>query len=288
MNRSTNLQDEPERSSNPEDRMGNMMRGEGDPFDSSPPTNRRNNYQALLSGRKSKPKLVSAQAVLSSRLESESIQEESVKPLENVTRTPENQEPGAVLEHSETKTDDGRKSTNKERGNEAVKERNIAEKGSLTESREVSRKNTWRVGQRERWRGKRRERLGGSVENLAEENEAVDRETNCGIRWKHTQKHWGSKERQDEESEKEDGSGSMERDTEAKGAMSRHVFSRVLAHSFASSSSSSSSSFNCSSAESDEVFSEGEEMAKRKDVRRVSITEQGLESITHSNSTHLN
>ncbi|KAL7863114.1 hypothetical protein SRHO_G00120980 [Serrasalmus rhombeus] len=239
------------------------------------PTNRGNNImkEPFVKGRRSKPKLVSAQAVLSSRLEPESIQEEPLMNLEIV----QDGEPSAVLDCSKNNVSKDRKFTVEERWEESVKEtgkeRNTEEKALSTESGAVSRKSMWKAGQRERWRGKRRERLGGSVEDLAQENDIIQKEINRRIQWRDAENHWGSKERRDEESEKEDGleerrQGSMEGDPEARGSMSQHVFSRVFAHSFASSSSSSSSSFNCSSAESDEVFSEGEEMAKRKNVRR--------------------
>ncbi|KAI4893706.1 hypothetical protein NFI96_012161 [Prochilodus magdalenae] len=284
MSTSTNKCDEDdlERSREPknEESLRNKLRGEEGKRDmfalaSSYPTNRGNNImkEPFTSRRRCKPKLVSAQAVLSSRLDADSIEEEPVMTVENVPDL----EPSAVLDCSNTNATNSRKPTAEVRqeGSETTKEKNTDGKYSLTETVEVSRKSMWRAGHRERYRGKRRERLGGSVEDLTLENQAMEGEMNRGIRWRHTQKHWGSKERRDEESEKEDGpgeregmQGSMEGDSEARGTMSHHVFSRVFAHSFASTSSSSSSSFNCSSAESDEVFSEGEEMTKRKDVRR--------------------
>ncbi|XP_072519232.1 inositol-trisphosphate 3-kinase B [Salminus brasiliensis] len=275
-------EDDPQRTIKPEkeESLGNKVRGEAERIDLFTPdsahlTNRGNNFtkEPLLTGRRSNPKLVSAQAVLSSRLLPESIQEEPIT-------TPEKMESNAVLGRPETNGTDGRKPTDEERveeaGNTIAKERTTDEKGSLPENSEVSRKSMWRAGQRERWRGKRRERLGGSVEDLEQEAKAVQKEKeNRGIRWRHPQKHWGSKESKDQESEKEDRAGerdrgqcSMEGDSQTRGSASHPIFSRVLAHSLASSSSSSSSSFNCSSAESDEVFSEGEETIKKKDVRK--------------------
>ncbi|XP_053487641.1 inositol-trisphosphate 3-kinase B isoform X1 [Ictalurus furcatus] len=222
--------------------------------------------EALLASRRSKPKLVSAQAVLSSRLEPEIIQKEL---FVSASEKPEDWEPNSMLNWSETNT--GAKE--KDRENENTK--HIAGKGGLF-SGEMSRKNTWLAGQRERLRGKRRERLEGRAENIEEEddNTTNEKEMNPGIRLRHTQRQWSSKEAQDEESEKDVTGlrGAAQRnidvDAEMRGTVPHRIFSKVLANSFASSSSSSSSSFNYSSAESDEVFSEGEEMAKRKDVRR--------------------
>ncbi|XP_066506030.1 inositol-trisphosphate 3-kinase B isoform X2 [Hoplias malabaricus] len=270
----------PSQSTEPEDEdsLKNRVRKEGEKRDmfelgSFHPTNRANNFmkEALLRGRRSKPKLVSAQAVLSSQLEPESIQDGPEMTPENV----EDMELSAVLDCPASNTNACRAPTNEEIQEEATekiaKEINNDETSPLTDSNEGSRKNMWRAGQRLRIR--RRERLGASMEDLEEEKGIVEKEINHGIRRRHIQMNWGSTERRDEESEKEDRaedreSRSIDGDYEAKGPMSCHVFSRVLAHSFASSSSSSSSSFNCSSAESDEVFSEGEEMAKRKAVRR--------------------
>lgn len=222
--------------------------------------------EALLTSRRSKPKLGSAQAVLSSRLEPETIQK---KPFVTASENPGDWEPNSVLNCSET--NNGEK--DKDRKNENTK--HIADKGGLFSS-EVSRKNMWRAGQRERWRGKRRERLGGRVENIEEEEDTTENAMNQEIRLRHTQRQWRSKEAQDEESETDvtglrgTVQGNIDRDAEMRGTVPHRIFSKVFATSFASSSSSSSSSFNYSSAESDEVFSEGEEMAKKKDVRRVS------------------
>lgn len=236
----------------------NQLKAEGEKIDEF-----ENNCmkEALLTSRRSKPKLGSAQAVLSSKLKPETIQEE---PFVTASENPRDWEPNSVLNCSEI--NNGEKE--KDRKNENTK--HIADEGDLF-SNAVSRKNMWRAGQRERWRGKRRERLGGSGENIDEEEDNTEKEMNQGIRLRHTQRQWSSKEAQDEESEMDvTAQGNIDRDTEMRGTVPHCIFSKVFATSFASSSSSSSSSFNYSSAESDEVFSEGEEMAKRKDIRKVS------------------
>ncbi|KAG9272559.1 inositol-trisphosphate 3-kinase A-like [Astyanax mexicanus] len=280
------VEDDPERSTKPKQKesLETKVREEAEnrgslmfTSDSSHLKSMENNLtkERCLTGQRSKPKLVSAQAVLSSRLLPESIQEEPVVTSENATGTPGNMAPNAVMDYHES---NGGKPTDEER-EEKDGTTTSTEKDSLTDSSKVSRKAMWRAGQRARWKGKRRERLGGSVEDLTQESEAEAVQKDLGnheIRWRHQQQHWGCKESKDQGSiEKEDrlcnrsrGQGTMEGDSETKGSVSHNILSRVLAHSLASSSSSSSSSFNCSSAESDEVFSEGEEIIKKKDMRR--------------------
>lgn len=227
----------------------------------------------LLSRRRSTPKLASAQAVLSSRLEPENIQKE---PFVIASENPGDFMPKSVLSCSETNNvekEEDRKTDTK----------HIADEGELV-SGQVCRKNMWRAEQRERWRGKRRERQEVRIASIEEEDNTTKKETNQGIRLRHTQRQWRSKEMPDEESEnavtglRGDVQENLDRGAEMRGTVPHRIFSKVFASSFASSSSSSLSSFNNSSAESDEVFSEGEDMAKRKDVRRVSevIRTQGL------------
>ncbi|XP_053361173.1 inositol-trisphosphate 3-kinase B [Clarias gariepinus] len=217
--------------------------------------------EALFATQRSKPKLVSAQAVLSSRLEPETIQKEL---FVTASEKPADWKPNSLQNWSET--NNGEKE--KDRKKETTK--HIADEGGSF-SGEVSRKYMWRAGQRERWRGMRRERLEGSAE---EEANISAKEMNRGIRLRHQQRQWRSKDTQDEESEKDvtrlrgAEQGNINGDAEMREPVPHRIFSKVFATSFASSSSSSSSSFNYSSAESDEVFSEGEEMVKRKDVRR--------------------
>lgn len=267
MSTSTDMPDEDESGSSSKaenvESMRNQLKARGEKIDEFE-NNRMK--EALLASRRSKPKLVSAQAVLSSRLEPETIQKESFR---TASENPETWVTNSVLNCSET--NDGEKE--KDRKNENTKQ--FACESSLF-SGEVSRKNMWRAEQRERWSGKRRERLAGRVESIEEEDIAPEKAINRGIRLRHAQRQWGSKEVQDEESEKDvkglrgTVQGNIDRDTEMRGTVPHRIFSKVFASSFASSSSSSSSSFNYSSAESDDVFSEGEDMAKRKDVRRVS------------------
>ncbi|MCJ8734159.1 hypothetical protein PDJAM_G00232230 [Pangasius djambal] len=265
MSASMDMPDEDESGSSSKEENGEsrrkQLKAEGEKRDEF-----ENNHmkEALLASRRSKPKLASAQAVLSSRLEPETIQKE---PFVTASENPEDWESSSVLNCSET--NNGEKE--KDRKNENTKY--VADEGGLF-SGEVSRNNMWRPGQRERWRGKRRERLEGRAENIDEEENTIEKEMNRGIRLRHRQRQWRSKEAQDEESEKDVTGlrgavqGNIDGDTEMRGTVPHHIFSKVFANSFASSSSSSSSSFNYSSAESDEVFSEGEEMGKRKDVRR--------------------
>lgn len=248
--------------------MRNQLKAEGDKIDEFEDNCMK---EALLASRRSKPKLVSAQAVLSSRLEPETFQK---KPF--VTENPETWVLNSVLNCSETND----REKEKDRKNENTK--HVVDEHPLLTS-EVSRKNMWRAEQRERWKGKRRERLEGRVESIEEEDSTTENTINRGIRLRHEQRQWRSKEAQDEESEKDVTGlrgavqGNIDRDTEMRGTVPHRIFSKVFASSFASSSSSSSSSFNYSSAESDDVFSEGEELAKRKDVRRVSeVKDQAL------------
>lgn len=239
--------------------MRNQLKAEGEKIDEY---ENKCMKETLLASRRSKPKLVSAQVVLSSRLEPETIQEE---PFVTASENPEDWVLNCGLNCSETNN----RAQEKDRRNENIK--HIADEGGLV-SGEVSRKNMCRAEQRERWKGKRRQRLEGRVEGLEEVENTTENEINQGIRLR----QWRPKEVQDEESEKAmtglrgTVQGNINRDTEMRGTVPHRIFSKVFASSFASSSSSSSSSFNYSSAESDEVFSEGEEMAKRKDVRRVS------------------
>lgn len=224
--------------------------------------------EALLTSQRSKPKLGSAQAVLSSRLDPETIQKEP--PFGTASENPDGWVPNSVPNCSETKNGE------KEKDPENENTKHVADDRSLFSS-EVSRRNMWRAEKRERWRGKRRERLEGNIESIEEEEDNIsEKEINRGVRLRHTQRLWRSKEAQDEESERDATGprgavrGNIDRDAEIRGTTPHRIFSKVFASSFASSSSSSSSSFNYSSAESDEVFSEGEETGKKKDVRRVS------------------
>ncbi|XP_026991180.1 inositol-trisphosphate 3-kinase A [Tachysurus fulvidraco] len=254
MSTSTEMPDEDEsgissKAKTPES-MRNQLKAEEEKIDEFA------NEAQLGSQKRSKPKLASAQAVLSSRLEPETIQKE---PFMTATESPEAWEPDNVLSCSES--------------NNGEKEIDRKHKNTKCIADELSRKNIWRAGQRERWRGKRRERLEG-IENIEEEDNATEKEMNQGIRLRHIQSQWRSKEAQDEEAEKDvtglrvAAQGNIDVDTEMRGTVPHRILSKVFANSFTSSSSSSSSSFNYSSAESDEVFSDGEEMVRRKDVRR--------------------
>ncbi|KAK1804135.1 hypothetical protein P4O66_020175, partial [Electrophorus voltai] len=265
-----------------EESVRNLLRGEGNQQDefaleSADPAHMGNPYmrKALLSGRRSKPKLVSAQAVLFSRLEPEFIQEEPAGTVAHALETPQNTElkvkRDSIPRSAETNIASDGKPTDNEGVTQNMKERNTTR--SLIETGEVSRKSLWLAGHRERWRGKRREKLGGSVENIAEDVMTTEKEMSRVIRMRHPRKHYESTKKQDEEYEREGGErqaeqGRVEGEADTRRVATHRIFSRVLAHSFVSSSSSSSSSFNCSSAESDDVFSEGEETVRKNDMRR--------------------
>ncbi|TSY55754.1 Inositol-trisphosphate 3-kinase B [Bagarius yarrelli] len=214
--------------------------------------------EALLASRRPKPKLASAQAVLSSKLEPETIQKE---PFLLASDNPHAWEPNNMPSCSENNRD-----IEKDKKNEKTK--HIADK--------LAENNMWKAGQRERWKGRRREMLKGKLEYIEVKDDTPEKEMNRGIRLRHIQRQWRSKEAQDEDAEKDvtvlKGAvqGNIDPDAEMSRTVPHRIFSKVFANSFASSSSSSSSSsIKYSSTESDEVFSEGEEVDRRKDVRRV-------------------
>lgn len=205
---------------------------------------------------RARPKLADAHAVLSSKLEEptetqinayEEMEDVKPEPLERVCVDPLPIPTGAMTED---------KDVEKQR---VKASENLVEEGSKVPSNAATRKSLWRgkVVPKEGMRG----RLGG-LESIDEGNEG---DFNKRM---HRKKSWGTKQRnvqtlvssRDGEHYMQE---SMERDGE--GELVPHPFlSRVLLHSSAS----SSSSFNNSSAESDEVFSESEDTAARRQTMK--------------------
>uniref|UniRef100_A0A672MLX5 Kinase n=1 Tax=Sinocyclocheilus grahami TaxID=75366 RepID=A0A672MLX5_SINGR len=147
---------------------------------------------------------------------------------------------------------------------------NLVEEGSNVALNAATRKSLWssKIEPRERLKEGMRERLGASVESIDESNKG-----DFSNKRLHRKKSWGSRQRntqtlvssQDGEHYME---GSVEKDGEEE-LVPHPVLSRVLFHSSAS----SSSSFNNSSAESDEVFSENEDTdTRRQTMKKVSGT----------------
>ncbi|KAL2088633.1 hypothetical protein ACEWY4_015532 [Coilia grayii] len=150
------------------------------------------------------------------------------------------------------------------------------------EERELPRTSLWRLrdrGLEERWAKVRGEwRRSGSLERTSQEQGmAWEREGKMlaqGMAWEREGKMLAQDDRvlkdccregaEEGERAKERSEGEGQR--RVKDMVQNHILSRVLVHS--ASSSSSSSSFNCSSPESDEVFSEGEETAARRKIMK--------------------
>ncbi|XP_043112362.1 inositol-trisphosphate 3-kinase B [Puntigrus tetrazona] len=229
-------------------------------FDFSPSSINQSNH-IKKTGFRARPKLASAHAVLSSKLEDpaemqtnayEKAEDMKPEPPENVCVDP------LPIPAGETTKD-------KDVEEKKVKERvtvgeNLVEDGSKVTLNAATRKSLWRskIELRERLKEGMRERLGASLESIDESNEG-----DFGNKQRHRKKSWGSRQRntktlgssRDGEHDVEE---SMEKDEEE--LVPHPVLSRVLFHSSAS----SSSSFNNSSAESDEVFSENEDTAARR------------------------
>ncbi|XP_062405171.1 inositol-trisphosphate 3-kinase B [Sardina pilchardus] len=133
------------------------------------------------------------------------------------------------------------------------------------ERREAPRRNLWSLRERgmneRRDEGRRERPRGGSLERTTPEER--------GRGWRRGGKMSKEHSRDGEEvdGEREEARSGLEEDRRrVKETPHHHILSRVLVHS--STSSSSSSSFNCSSPESDEVFSEGEETSSRRRIMR--------------------
>ncbi|XP_065131298.1 inositol-trisphosphate 3-kinase A isoform X2 [Paramisgurnus dabryanus] len=185
------------------------------------------NHHLKKTGFRIRPKLASAQAVLSSRLDEpmkmHTNLHEDIKPelLDCLPRAGKEATTGMDTEEKQVMEDEAR----------------VEENSKMLFNAE-SRKNMWRSKSdlKEKLKGRMRERLGGSLDNIYEGKE---REKMTESR-RQRQRSWASKQRNIQAS-------GTSRDGEL--YMNR---------------ASSSSSFNNSSAESDEVFSEGEDTAARR------------------------
>lgn len=221
-------------------------------FDFSPSLNNQSHHKKNTVF-KARPKLAAAHAVLSSKLE-EPPESQINACEETEDRKPEPRECVDPLPIPEMTEEEQR-----------VKEsENRVEEGSKVPLNAAIRKSLWRgkVVPKEGMQ----ERLGAGLESIDESHEG---DFNKRM---HRKKSWGTKQRNAKTlGSSRDGEdymqGSVERDGEEE--LVPHPFlSRVLLHSSAS----SSSSFNNSSAESDEVFSESEDTAaRRQTMKKVSV-----------------
>ncbi|XP_016132940.1 inositol-trisphosphate 3-kinase B-like [Sinocyclocheilus grahami] len=234
-------------------------------FDFSPSSINQSNH-IKKTGFRARPKLASAHAVLSSKLEDpaemqtnayEEAEDMKPEPSEHICMDP------LPIPAGETTQD-------KDVEEQKVKERvtaseNLVEEGSKVALNAASRKSLWRskLELRERLKEGMRERLGASLESIDESNEG-----DFSNKRLHRKKSWGSRQRNTQTlGSSRDGERyvkeSMEKDGEEE-LVPHPVLSRVLFHSSAS----SSSSFNNSSAESDEVFSENEDTVARRQTMK--------------------
>lgn len=237
-------------------------------FDFSPSSINQSSH-IKKTGFRTRPKLASAHAVLSSKLEDPTEMEtnayeeaEDMKP-----------EPPEGVFMDPLPIPAGETSKDKDIEEQKVKKRvmageNLVEEGSKVVLNAATRKSLWRskIELRERLKEGMRERLGASLESIDESNEG-----DFSNKRLHRKKSWGSRQRNTQTvGSSRDGEHNMEGSIEKDGAeelVPHPVLSRVLFHSSAS----SSSSFNNSSAESDEVFSENEDtVARRQTMKKVS------------------
>ncbi|XP_067313108.1 inositol-trisphosphate 3-kinase A isoform X2 [Pseudorasbora parva] len=206
---------------------------------------------------RARPKLAAAHAVLSSKLEEptetqinsyEETEDMKPEPLECVcVDPPPIPARGMTVEEQRVKE-------------KVMASGSLVEEGSNVPLNAETRKSLWK-GKVVLKEGMR-DRLRGELESIDESNEE---EFNKRMQRK---KSWGSKQRNVQTFVSSgDGEhymqGSLERDDEEE-LVPHPVLSRVLLHSSAS----SSSSFNNSSAESDEVFSESEDTAARRQTMK--------------------
>ncbi|XP_059378379.1 inositol-trisphosphate 3-kinase B-like [Carassius carassius] len=226
-------------------------------FDFSPSSITQSNH-IKKTGFRARPKLASAHAVLSSKLEDptemqtnacEEPEDRKPEPLKRVCMDP------LPIAAGETTKDEDVEEQKVKEGVTAGE--NLLEEGSKVALNAATRKILWRR------KIEPRERLGASVESIDESNEG-----DFSNKRLHRKKSWGLRQRNTQTLESlHDGEqymgGSMEKDGEEE-LVPHPVLSRVLFHSSAS----SSSSFNNSSAESDEVFSENEDTATRRQTMK--------------------
>ncbi len=237
-------------------------------FDFSPSSINQSNH-IKKTGFRARPKLASAHAVLSSKLEDPAeMQTNAYEEAEDMKPEPPERvcmDPLPIPAGETTKDKDVEEQKVKER---VTAGEHLAEEGSKVALNAATRKSLWRskIELRERVKEGMRERLGASLESIDESNEGdfsnkrLHRKKSWGSRQRNTQKLGSSRDGEHHVEE------SMEKDGE-KELVPHPVLSRVLFHSSAS----SSSSFNNSSAESDEVFSENEDtVARRQTMKKVS------------------
>ncbi|XP_026136020.1 inositol-trisphosphate 3-kinase B isoform X2 [Carassius auratus] len=219
-------------------------------FDFSPSSIKKTGFRA-------RPKLASAHAVLSSKLED---------PAEMQTNADEEAE-DMKPEHLKRNCMDplqiptGETTKNKDIEEQKVKEsmtasENLVEEGSKVAMNAATKKSLWKS------KIELRERLGGSLESIDESNEG-----DFSNKRLHRKKSWGSRQRNTQTlGSSRDGEHFVEKSMAKDGEeelVPHPILSRVLFHSSAS----SSSSFN-SSAESDEVFSENEDTVARRQTMK--------------------
>ncbi|KAK7140973.1 hypothetical protein R3I93_015197 [Phoxinus phoxinus] len=241
-------------------RDGESMRDavEDKMFDFSPSLNNQSHHNKNTVFR-ARPKLAAAHAVLSSKLEEptetqinayEETEDTKPEPLEYVCVDPPPIPSGEMTEDEDVEEQ------------RVIASGNLVEEGSKVALNAATRKSLWR-GEMVLKEGVRRERLGGGLDSIDESNEGE-----LNNKRVHRKKSWGLKQRNAQTlGSSRDGDhymqGSMKRDSEEE-LVPHPVLSRVLLHSSAS----SSSSFNNSSAESDEVFSESEDTAARRQTMK--------------------
>ncbi|XP_036404262.1 inositol-trisphosphate 3-kinase A [Megalops cyprinoides] len=206
------------------------------------------------------------QSVLSSgEPETQARAQEAAKPERGPAEKCLDQNP--VPDSREEGEEDRRGNTEKE-GKEGISEEREEEGESEKDRGAGPRRSVskMRDNEKEKWKARRRERPGVGMEEKGERERERSRQCSCRAR------EWdgalvGQEElRRERETETVMWGVGAEGDIERQGSMRRTILTRMLMHS----SSSSSSSFNCSSAESDEVPSEGEEMATRRQTMRKS------------------
>ncbi|KAI2657094.1 Inositol-trisphosphate 3-kinase B [Labeo rohita] len=231
-------------------------------FDFSPSSINQSSH-IKKTGFRTRPKLASAHAVLSSKLEDPTEMETNAYE-EAEDMKPEPPE-GVFMDPLPIPAGETSKDKDIEEQKVKKKSENLVEEGSKVVLNAATRKSLWRskIELRERLKEGMRERLGASLESIDESNEG-----DFSNKRLHRKKSWGSRQRNTQTvGSSRDGEHNMEGSIEKDGAeelVPHPVLSRVLFHSSAS----SSSSFNNSSAESDEVFSENEDTVARRQTMK--------------------
>lgn len=265
----------------------------------------------ILKGPKGKPKLQSAQAVLSPRADGKGEENPEISHTlppctpgdtaettthklprtgditqppqahlpETYTRAATHTQPTNTSTHSTSHAGTLRPGVEEERDGRVEEKEEGEQHGEegmqWDKKREMPRRSLWRLrdrGMEDRWGKVRREwrRSASSLERTsAEQGMAWEREARTLAQDDRTARDRCREEGEEEGERARERRSVGEGERRAKDMVPHHILSRMLVHS--ASSSSSSSSFNCSSPESDEVFSEGEDVAaRRKIMKRVS------------------